>query len=412
MQSYISKTTIQPKHFAKYWSLDPEIVYLNHGSFGACPRTVLETQLYLRQQMERNPMVFFVEELESLWEKAIDVLANFINADRDELVFIPNATTGVNTILRSLSFAPGDEILITNHEYNACRNVAEFVADRAGASVVIANIPFPIESPEQIIEAVLAKVTPKTKLALLDHVTSQTGLIFPIQQLVRELNNRGIDTLVDGAHAAGMIPLNLREIGAAYYTGNCHKWMCAPKGAAFLCVRGDRQKFIRPLVISHGANSSRQDKSRFHLEFNWTGTDDPTAYLCVPEAIRLMGALLPGGWLELTQRNNSLIQQARQIVCQSLDIPLPCPDEMLGNLASIPLPTNFLKLFPASNYIDPLQAKLKEQFAIEVPVISWGLPSLKLLRISAQIYNTTEQYQYLADRLQDLCNNSKKISEN
>jgi isopenicillin-N epimerase len=390
--------------FARYWCLDPEVIYLNHGSFGACPISVLEFQSNLRRQMERNPMKFFVRELEDLLEESLKVLGAFLHCDREGLTFIPNATTAVNTILRSLNFKPGDEILITNHEYNACRNVVEFVANSAGASVVIVDLPFPIASPQQIIAAVLEKVSPKTKLALLDHVTSQTGLVFPIQQLVSALNNLGIDTLVDGAHAPGMLPLNLNEINAAYYTGNCHKWMCAPKGAAFLSVRRDRQQMIRPLSISHGANSPRKDKSRFYLEFSWTGTDDFTAYLSLPAAIHFLGSLLPGGWWELMEKNNQLAIAARKIICQTLDLPLPCPDTMLGALASIPLPERLLKVASTSGnreYLDPLQQFLSEQMAIEVPIITFNLGdrSQKLLRISAQIYNTQEQYQYLAASL-------------
>jgi isopenicillin-N epimerase len=410
MQSSIEIKKIPLNKFARHWFLNPDISYLNHGSFGACPIPVLEIQHYFRQQIETNPMGFFVRDLEQLWEKALDVLANFFGSDRNNLTFIPNATTGVNTILRSLQFASEDEILITNHEYNACRNVVEFVASNTGAKVIVAYIPLTMTTPTKIIETVLDKVSSKTKLALLDHVTSQTGLVFPIQQLVKELNSKGVDTLVDGAHAPGMLPLNLRDINAAYYTGNCHKWMCAPKGAAFLYVRSDRQELIRPLSISHGANSPRKDKSRFHLEFNWTGTDDPTPYLCIPEAIRFMGSLLPGGWLELMNKNRNLAIAARKLICQTLDIPLPTSDEMLGSLASIPLPNKFLKVSNSSekiDYLNSLQELLSQKFAIEVPVITWGDSSTQLLRISAQIYNTKEQYEYLAETLKSLIDRTR-----
>ncbi len=182
-------------------------------------------------------------------------------------------------MLRSLNFSPSDELLTTDQEYNACRNALNFVSDRTGAKVIVASLPFPVESPQQIVEAVIKHISPRTRLALLDHVSSSTAFVFPIKQLVKELTKRGVDTLVDGAHAVGMLPLNLEEIGAAYYTGNCHKWLCAPKGAGFLYVHRNKQENIHPLTISHGANSTRMDKSRFHLEFDWVGTDDPTAYL-------------------------------------------------------------------------------------------------------------------------------------
>jgi len=217
--------------FERFWSLDRAVTFLNHGAFGACPLPVLEAQQRLREQLEREPLRFFTREFEELLDAARTQLAAFIGADAAELVFVPNATTGVNSVLRSLLFNPGDELLTTNLEYNACRNALDFVATRTGAKVVVATVPFPLDSPNQVVEVVMERLSPRTRLALLDHVTSQTGLIFPIQELVSQLAARGVDTLVDGAHAPGMVPLHLHEIGATYYTGNCHKWLCAPKSA-------------------------------------------------------------------------------------------------------------------------------------------------------------------------------------
>jgi isopenicillin-N epimerase len=267
--------------------------------------------------------------------------------------------------------------------------------------VVVAKIPFPLESSEQILSAVIEQVSPKTRLALLDHVTSQTGLIFPIQQLVKQLQQRGVDTLVDGAHAPGMLPLNLSEIGASYYTGNCHKWLCAPKGAAFLYVRRDKQLEIRPLTISHGANSPRTDKSRFQLEFDWMGTDDPTAYMCVPEAIAFMGSLLPGGWNELRQRNHQLALQARQLLCEALNVSMPCPDEMIGSMAVVPMP----EVLESRNFM-ALHDELFDRFGIQVQVVPWQEKPKLLVRVSAQIYNTPEQYEYLRKALRTLVTES------
>jgi isopenicillin-N epimerase len=393
------KFKLQPSEFAELWGIDPTVIFLNHGSFGACPKVVLAAQQRWRSQLENEPLRFFGREWEPLLDDARRKLATFVGADVQDLVFVPNATTGVNSVLRSLEFSPDDEILTTNHEYNACRNALDFIASRTGARVVVAKIPFPIDSPQQVIEAVIAKVSVKTKLALLDHITSQTGLIFPIQQLVKELQWRGIDTLIDGAHAPGMISLNLREIGATYYTGNCHKWLCAPKGSAFLYVQREQQLKIRPLTISHGANSPRVDKTRWQLEFDWTGTNDPTAFLCVPEAIAFMGSLLPGGWTELMGRNHQLVLKARQMVCEALGVLPPCPQEMIGAMAVVPMPT----IWESRDFMS-VHDELFDQFGIQVQVIPWPETPRLLMRISTQIYNTLQQYEYLAMALMELQN--------
>ena len=386
-----------PASDPRIWPLDPKIVFLNHGSFGSCPRPVLEAQWEIRERIERQPVQFFVSALEGLIDHARETLAQFLGAAPEELVFVPNATGGVNTVLRSLKFRRGDELLVTNHEYNACHNAVRFVANRSGARLVVADVPFPFRTADQIIEAVLGQVTRRTRLALLDHVTSQTGVIFPIDRLVKELAHRGVDTLVDGAHAPGMLPLNLKELGAAYYTGNCHKWLCAPKGAGFLQVRRDRQKLIRPLAISHGANSPRSDRSRFLIEFGWTGTWDPSACLSVPAALRFIGTVLPGGWPQVMKRNRELALAARRILCRTLRVEPPCPDEFIGSLAAVPIADATNSQPPASPlYSDPLQNQLYAQYGIEVPVIPWPAPPKRLLRLSAQLYNSLPQYELLA----------------
>ena len=374
---------------ARHWSLDPAVTFLNHGSFGACPIAVQAWQSELRARLESEPVRFFDRELPALLAEARAALAAFVGADADDLAFVNNATAGVNTVLRSLPFGRGDELLTTDHEYSASYNALRFAADRAGATVVVAEVPFPIESPDQVVDAVLARVGPRTRLALLDHVTSRTGLVFPLAQLVAALRDRGVDTLVDGAHAAGQVALDVRAIGAAYYTGNCHKWLCAPKGAAFLVVRRDRQPEVRPLVISHGAHAMRpRGVSLFRAEFDWTGTDDPTAWLCVPEAIGVVGGLVPGGWEEVRGRNRALVLQARDRLCDALGIRPPAPDEMIGSMASLPLARG-----------SGLQDRLLSGHAIEVPVQPWHRPPGWTLRVSAQLYNDASDYGRLADAL-------------
>lgn len=381
------------EYWSKFWLLEPETTFLNHGSYGACPLPVLAVQQELRQQLERQPLRFFNHEWEPLIDAARAQLAEFVGADPADLVFVPNATTGVNAVLRSLQFQPGDELLTTDHAYNACRNALNFVAERSGARVVVAKISFPITSQEEAIAAITDKLSAQTRLLLLDHVTSQTGLILPISEIIRQCQSVGVEVLVDGAHAPGMLPLDLQTLGATYYTGNCHKWMCAPKGSAFLYVQQDRQPQIRPLTISHGANSPRRDRSRFHLEFDWMGSDDPTAYLSVPAAIQFMGSCLPGGWPALMAHNHQMAIAGRQILCEALGVDLPSPEAMIGSLAVVPLP---------DGSDAQLQTALIQQFDIEVPIIPWPAAPHRVIRISAQIYNALNQYEYLAAALTTL----------
>jgi isopenicillin-N epimerase len=383
---------------ARHWTLDPRIDFLNHGSFGACPRPVLEAQAELRARLERQPVQFLARDLEGLFDEARAVLARFVGADPDDLAFVPNATTGVNTVLRSLPLQPGDELLTTNHSYNACQNALR-LREGTGVKVVVAQVPWPIAGPGQVIDSLLAAVTPRTRLALLDHLTSPTGLVFPLEELVARLASRGVDALIDGAHAPGMLPLDVSGIGAAYYTGNCHKWLCAAKGAAFLHVRRDRQAAIRPLTISHGANAPRKERSRFRLEFDWTGTDDPTAFLSLPVAIRFLASLFPGGWPELMARNHALALRGRQILCEALRVPAPAPESMLGSLASVPLPDFTGEPWSKGVWWHPLQRALSEKHRIEVPVMIFPAHPRQLIRISAQAYNSEEQYARLASAL-------------
>jgi isopenicillin-N epimerase len=375
--------------FAALWSLDPSVIYLNHGSFGACPSAVLDAQAALRQEMEREPVDFLVAALPSRLNAAREALAAFLTAEPADLVFVPNATAGVNAVLRSLPLAPGDELLVTNHTYAACRKTVDFVAERSGARMVTANLPFPCHNEDEIVSSVLNCVSARTKLALIDHVTSPTALVLPAARLVSELQTRGIDTLVDGAHAPGMVPLGLSELGAAYYTGNAHKWLCAPKGAAFLHVRRDRQALLHPTVISHGYSAG------FQAEFDWTGTFDPTPWLCIPEALRYIGGLLPGGWPQVMAVNRALTLQARSVLLESSGADAPCPEAMIGSMASMPLPP--AAVGSPAHRLDcaGLHAWFRER-----GVETWLHPHpVPLLRISAQLYNDLDQFTRLSDLL-------------
>jgi isopenicillin-N epimerase len=387
---------------ADRWWLDPEIVFLNHGSFGATPKAVLEEQNRIRQRIEREPLIFFDHDYLGELDQARADLGRFIGARTDDLAFVGNATTGINTVLRSLHLEPGDQLLVTNHEYNACRNALDAVAGESGAEVVVASIPFPIADEDEMVSAVLERVSPRTRLLLIDHVTSQTGMVLPIERLVSEVQTRGVDVLVDGAHAPGMLALDLDALGAAYYTGNLHKWVCAPKGAAFLHVRADRRDGVRPLVISHGANAKPVKRSRFHLEHDWTGTRDPSAWLSVPTALRDIESMVEGGWDEVRRRNRRLALEGRDVLCDALGIDAPCPDTMIGSLASLPLPDGdsgpVNELFP----FDRLQERLLREYRIEVPVIAWPAAPRRLVRISAHLYNSRSQYVALAGALLEI----------
>lgn len=377
------------------WTLDPAVTFLNHGSFGACPAQVQAVAAGIRARIEREPVRFFLGELEALFDEARAAVAVLLGAEADDLAFVPNATAGVNTVVRSLDLSPGDELLTTDHAYNACRNALEHVATRAGARVTVAEIPFPITGPDAVVEAILARVTTRTRLALIDQITSPTALIFPVARLVAELEARGVDTLVDAAHTAGMLPMALDAIGAAYTTGNFHKWVCAPKGAGFLHVRRDRQAGIRPLSISHGANSPRRDRSRFRLEFDWTGTADPTPFLCVPEALRFLASL--GSLPELMRRNHAAAVDARRALCATLRITAPCPDEMIGSMASVPLP--LIAAERSEGPFDPLQEALFTRFGIEVPIFPFPAPPHRVLRVSTPPYVTPADVARLAAAL-------------
>jgi isopenicillin-N epimerase len=382
--------------FAQHFTLDPNVIYLNHGAFGACPPVVQAVQREFRDRLERNPVHFFTRELEGLFDQTRAVLAPFLGARGEDLAFVPNATAGVNTVLSALEFEAGDEIVINDHTYPACRNAVQYWAARRSLQVRVAKIPFPVFSAPALSAAILEQVTPRTKLVLIDHITSPSGLIMPLDELLSELATLGIDSLIDGAHGPGMLPIDLESLGAAYYTGNLHKWCCAPKGAAFLWVRRDKQALIHPLVISHGWAVPRTDRSRFQLEFDWPGTLDASAILSIPSALAFLSGLFEGGFPALYAYNHALALRGRDILCAAMGTAPPCPDALLGSLAVALFP----EVTPRVPTPDALYNALVAR-GIEVPIVPLpGYPS-GFVRIAAQVYNSESEFVALGEALRE-----------
>ncbi|HEY6608731.1 MAG TPA: aminotransferase class V-fold PLP-dependent enzyme [Candidatus Limnocylindria bacterium] len=395
-----------PSELAGHWTLDPAVTFLNHGSFGATPRPVLEAQSAWRERMEREPVAFFAGDLEEALDGARARLATFVGADPDDLAFVTNATTAINIVARSLNLAPGDEIVVLDHAYNAARNTLADAAEATGAVIIDARIPFPGTSESDPLDSILAAVTPRTRLVMVDHVTSPTSLLLPVAEIVAALAERGIDALVDGAHAPGMVELDVDRIGAAYYAANCHKWLCAPKGSAFLHVRRDRQDRVRPIVISHGANSPRTERSRFRLEHDWTGTLDPSPWLAVPAAIDFGAALVPGGWPALRARGHELAIAGRDLVLTAVGGPVPAPDAMVTAMVSVPIPHPVAGP-PAVNAIDDELATALLAEGIRVAIVPWPREPApgswqRLVRISAAPYVGIDDLERLAHVLRGL----------
>ena len=382
------------------WSLAPDVLHLNHGSFGACPSQIIEEQTQLRQQMESNTLRFFEQELPELLETARKAWGLFLGAPAQDLVFLDNATTGISTVLSNLDLIAGDLILVTDHGYNACSNAARYFTKRASAEIDLINLPFPGSDTNEFIERILGACTSRTRLLLIDHITSPTALIMPLEEIVPAVQQRGIQVLVDGAHAPGMLPVRLAELGADYYTGNCHKWMCAPKGTAFLYVKPEHQLNLHPLTISHGMNRPVGASTRFRLEFDWVGTRDLTGFLTLPALIEYMGGISNEGWAGIMARNRALALEARDLICQELGLESPCPVDMIGSLATVCLPVPKKGTFIDYHAVDPLKEILRHNHGIEVSLSAWPSPAGRYLRVSAQLYNSLVHYQQLTKALQ------------
>ncbi len=367
-----------------------DVVYLNHGSFGACPRPVFERYQAWQRELEAEPVELLGRRFAALMRGAREDLAGFVDADADDLVFVPNATTGLNAVARSLRLEPGDEVLATDHEYGALDRTWTFVCEKSGARYVRRPLPLPVASEEEIVEAVWSGVNEHTRVLFLSHLTSTTAIVLPVVELVRRAFERGIITVIDGAHAPGQIALALRVLGADFYAGNCHKWMNAPKGSAFLYARREAQQFLDPLVVSWGWRGDHPGPSRFVDEHEWQGTRDVAAYLAVPAAIEFMRE---HDWPTVQRGCHVLAGAARDRINAITGLaPLtPAGREWFAQMATVAL--------PACDH-ETLQRRLFDDFKIEVPTFAWTGGSY--LRVSIQAYNDASDVDALVHALSRL----------
>ena len=370
--------------------LRPDMVFLNHGSFGACPRPVFEVYQNWQRELEEQPVEFLGRRFKRLLHASRSALGEYLAVDSDDVVYVPNATTGLNVVAHSLPLQAGDQVLATDHEYGALDRTWRFVCQKRGARYVNRALDLPLNTQEQVVEAIWAGVTPRTRVLFISHITSTTAIILPIAELVRRARDSGILTVIDGAHAPGQIPLDLTVLGADFYAGNCHKWLCAPKGSAFLYARREVQHLLEPLVVSWGWQSDDPGPSRFVEEQEWQGTRDIAAYLSVPAAITFQAE---HDWTRVQSECHALLATARRSICSTTGQPAITPDssEWYGQMAAFPLPACDAEV---------LKRRLYDEFAIEVLITSWR--DLQLIRVSVQAYNSQSDLNRLDAALSTL----------
>ena len=374
--------------------LDPDFLTVNHGSFGAAPLGVLAAQDEWRRRLEAQPTRFMRNELPKALRAAAGKLGRFLGAAGEDIAFVDNATTGCNAVLRSLAFKPGDEILVLDHVYGAVRNTVRHVAERAGARMVEAAIPFPNPTADGVVAAVEAKLGPNTRLAVFDHIASHSALVLPIQRMVAACRAAGVPVLVDGAHGPGQVTVDLTALSADWYSGNCHKWLSTPKGCAFLWARKDRQRDLHPVTVSHGYGKG------FTAEFDWTGTRDPSAYLAVDAAIEFHERL---GGPAFRRRNAELAQAGAALIARRLDSGTAAGPEFHAAMWLVKLPV----AGPATpERAFALRSRMLDEFKTDVPV--HPLAGAIWLRISAFAYNELGDYARLAEIAAELCRGDRE----
>lgn len=372
--------------------LDPEVIFLNHGSFGAVPQVVFEEYRRWQLELEKQPVKFLGREIFDHFRKARKRLGGYLGADPKDLVFIPNATFGVNLVARSLALEKDDEIIISNHEYGACENAWRFLADKWQAKLNIIKIPLPLPPADQIVNLVWDGITERTKLIFLSQITSPTAVRLPIEIICQKAGKDGILTFIDGAHAPGLVDLDLVGLGADLYTGNCHKWIMAPKGSAFLFARPEKQELLEPLVVSWGwgENSPFKGDTKFLQDQEWWGTKDPAAYLSVPAAIQFQE---DNDWGIIREQCTEMLDASIAEIENLTGMPSIYNDK---GQKSVQLGAAEL---PGDCQPGELQSWLYNEYKIEIPVIEWE--GRWFIRLSVQAYNSTEDLNILLKAIKE-----------
>jgi isopenicillin-N epimerase len=370
-------------HIKNQFLLDPDVIFLNHASFGAVPKPVFEAYQSWQRELERQPVEFLGRRAPDLMAESRAVLAEYLGTQRDDLVYVTNATMGVNILARALKLGPGDEVLATDHEYGACERTWRFLSQKSGFSYCMQPIALPLKSTADFVDQLWRGMTARTKVIFLSHITSPTATIFPVAEICRRARAQGILTLVDGAHTPGQVSLDLEEIGADFYTGNLHKWLCAPKGAGFLYARPEVQGLLEPLVVSWGWQSETPGPSPFVDHHEWQGTRDLSAFLAVPAAIRFQQE---NHWNTVQAACHALAAEAELSIRHLTGLPSLYADA-----------TWFAQMFSAvlPSHMDALALKefLYTQYRIEVPLIAWN--GHILVRVSIQAYNSAQDVDML-----------------
>lgn len=370
------------------WALEPEVTYLSHGSYGATPLEVLAVQQEWRRHIEANPVRAMFREYPRRVRESAAAIGELIHAAPEDVVFVESATSGMNAVLRSLEFQPGDEILVTNLAYGAITKAARYAARVSGAKLVTAHVPLPLPGAEAARDAVVAAITPRTRLVVIDHIVSPTGFILPVRAIADAAHAAGAQLLIDGAHAPGHIPLIMSETGADWYVGDLHKWLFVPRACGFLWSTGAARDLIHPLSISHGYEQGMT------AEFDWTGTRDPSAILSIPAAIAFHEKL---GGTALMERNAGMLREGIALIAAALQTPPGAPLDLFASLGTVALPARFGS---TAEDAATLRLRLAEDHRFEVLVVA--LEGTLWLRVAAQAYNELADYRRLADVLEGL----------